>query len=471
MYIDTSKSVQRGKTYIRHLLRESYREDGKTKHRTIAKLSSCSDKEIAAMKLALKHKDNLSILLSDKNNEPKDGMRVGALLCLNAIAERLGITKALGDDKNGKRALWQVIARLLDHGSQLSVGHLATTHSVRSLLGIRSVNEPILFRNMKWLSVERERIEKQLFEIRHVASSQKLFLYYVTNSYLDGTNVHVTLDKNKQKGDKLSLAIGVLSDQDGCPISMRVFAINTNDPKSLSQQIDIIAKSFSIKDVILVGDWQMLKTTQRNLDNGYAFHYITAITKAQIQKLCENDIFQNMPYWKYLGDVKTESVRYIIGINPESINAKILIDYIQYVIETDVPDTKLAANIIDEQYKYITQAEDVFRTLKIGHLEMLSTSTVTNSIASGRILVVMLAYIMERELDRCWQKLGLTVAEGIDELSSIRSVTVNDGDASQQIIPQAEGIRKKLLEAADVKLPYIFTVRKVQVDKVDVRQL
>ena len=58
MYVDTSYSTQRGKTYCRHLLRESYREKGKVKHRTLANLSRCNEEEIAAIKLALKHKDS-----------------------------------------------------------------------------------------------------------------------------------------------------------------------------------------------------------------------------------------------------------------------------------------------------------------------------------------------------------------------------------------------------------------------------
>ncbi len=62
MHIDSAYSIQNGKKYVRHLLRESYRENGKVKKRAIANLSHCSDDEIAAIKLALKHKKDLSVL-------------------------------------------------------------------------------------------------------------------------------------------------------------------------------------------------------------------------------------------------------------------------------------------------------------------------------------------------------------------------------------------------------------------------
>ena len=64
MYLDTCKVSSGKKVYTRVLLRESYREDGKVKHRTIANLSKCSDQEIAAIKLALQHKHDLAMALT-----------------------------------------------------------------------------------------------------------------------------------------------------------------------------------------------------------------------------------------------------------------------------------------------------------------------------------------------------------------------------------------------------------------------
>ena len=113
MYVDTAYSTQRGRTYPRHLLRESFRENGKVKHRTLANLSHCTGEEIAALKLALKHKGNLANLGSIKEIVTKQGMRVGAVWCLKAIAERVGLVRALGHHREGRLALWQVLARLL----------------------------------------------------------------------------------------------------------------------------------------------------------------------------------------------------------------------------------------------------------------------------------------------------------------------------------------------------------------------
>ena len=83
MYVDTSFSNQRGRTYCRYLLRESYREAGKVKHRTLANLSHCTEEEIAAIKLALKHKSNLAELGTIEDVKTKQGMRIGAVFTLN----------------------------------------------------------------------------------------------------------------------------------------------------------------------------------------------------------------------------------------------------------------------------------------------------------------------------------------------------------------------------------------------------
>ena len=103
MYVDTSHS----KTYTRYLLRDSFRENGKVKHRTIANLSSCSEEEIAAIKLALKYKGDLAHLVNVKAIETKEGMRVGAVFSLKVIADRIGLIPMYRDWAMMSRPDWR----------------------------------------------------------------------------------------------------------------------------------------------------------------------------------------------------------------------------------------------------------------------------------------------------------------------------------------------------------------------------
>ena len=92
MHIVENKSTQGKKIYTSTLLRESYRENGKVKKRTIANLSNCTTEEISAIKLALQHKNDLSNLIHlEKDVKLQEGLSFGAVWTVYNIAKRLGI--------------------------------------------------------------------------------------------------------------------------------------------------------------------------------------------------------------------------------------------------------------------------------------------------------------------------------------------------------------------------------------------
>lgn len=187
MYVDVSTVHLDNKSYTRYLLRESFRENGRVKHRTIANLSPCSPQEIDAIRLALRHKEDLSSL---QTAQPaivlRQGPSVGAVWLLQEVARALGLEKALGTTEQGKLALWQVIARVLDQGSRLSAVRLATTHAAGEILGLKPFDEDALYANLDWLAAQQTEIEGRLFDHRPAPSTTGLFLYDVTSSYLEG---------------------------------------------------------------------------------------------------------------------------------------------------------------------------------------------------------------------------------------------------------------------------------------------
>jgi hypothetical protein len=209
MYIAVNKPM--GKTnkkiYDSILLRESYRENGKVKKRTIANLSHCSPEEIAAMKLALKHKESLCVLGSIKESVTiKEGLSIGAVWCVYNTAKQLGIEKALRNSHEGKLALWQIIARVINQGSRLSAVRLAQTHAACDILGIeKGFNEGSLYDNLGWLCENQEKIEQRLFLDRRVKNLPELFLYDVTSSNLEGEKNALAdhgYNRDKKKGKK-----------------------------------------------------------------------------------------------------------------------------------------------------------------------------------------------------------------------------------------------------------------------------
>ena len=318
MHIVINTSQHGKKIYNSVLLRESYRENGKVKKRTIANLSACSDEEVAAIRLALQNKNNLENLINvDKDIAVEQGLSIGAVWVISQVAKLLGIVKALGSDDSGKLALWQVIARVLDQGSRLSAVRLARVHDVVNSAGIeKRFDEDDLYRNLAWLSDNQATIEDRLFKLRH-KEKPELFLYDVTSSYLEGDcNFFGEFGYNRdKKRGKQQIVIGLICDQKGVPLSVEVFPGNTQDMTTFSSQVEKVANRFGCERATLVGDRGMIKSAQiAGLPEGFSF--ITAITKPQIESLLDRKIIQLGLFDNELCEIREDDIRYILRRNP-----------------------------------------------------------------------------------------------------------------------------------------------------------
>lgn len=527
MYIDTTVSRRGDRVYTRHLLRSSFREDGKVKHKTIANLSECSDAEIAALKLALKHKGKLNTLSSLDDVKAVMGKSIGAVWALKCIAERVGVAKALGDDTDARLALLQVIARTADQGSRLSAVRFAMHHAVCEILKINRLDEGDLYDNLAWLASHQEEIEKKLFELRFPHGAPTLFLYDVTSSYLEGDNNALAqwgYNRDKKKGKK-QIVVGLLAGPDGLPVAVRVFEGNTTDTKTVAEQIRILTESFGVKNITIVGDRGMLKGPQiESLPDDYS--YITAITKPQIQKMLSEGKLQYELFCEHVCEISENGIRFILRRNPmraeqmaasrntksqsinsaaekqtqylaehkgadaekalEKVTAKIkklkaaqwltatenerVITVTQdddalakaalldgcYVITSDVPKKNADAQTIHDRYCDLEMVERTFRTMKTTHLDLRPVFVQKKTSTQGHVFVVMLALLLQRELERCWKEENITVEEGIDVLASIHMQQISLGTASVQKIPDPAAMGTQLLKAANIVLPTVL---------------
>jgi len=234
MHLDRSRTTIQGKTYCRTLLRDSYRDaSGRVKHHTIANLSQCSEQEIQAIGLALKHKHDLEGLKQNFQAPLQlcQGLSFGAIFLLHQLARRLGIASALGPERGGQLALWQVMARALAQGSRLSAVRLAASHAVGEIMDLEPFNENHLYGNLAWLSEQQAAIEQALFRHLYPQGAPELYLYDVTSTYLEGDcNALAAWGYNRDgKEGKKQIVLGLLCDQAGQALSIEVFAGNTSD--------------------------------------------------------------------------------------------------------------------------------------------------------------------------------------------------------------------------------------------------
>jgi len=406
MYLDTVKNKQGDKTYTRYLLRESYREGKKVKHRTIANLSHCSPDEIEAIRLALKHKKKLSELLdvttkTVEGDTLKQGLSVGAVWVIADIARQIGITAALGNTKEGKLALWQVIARIIDQGSRLSAVRLASYHAACDIVGLGKFNEDNLYTNLDWLAGNQATIENHLFKQNF--SSTGLYLYDVTSSYLEGTQNELGAfgyNRDKKKG-KLQIVIGLLCNEIGTPLSIEVFSGNTNDTKTLLPQVEKIKNRFGGGEVTLVGDRGMIKNTHLEAIKGSGLHYITAITKPQIEKLLKAGTLQLELFDNELAEIETtDGIRYVMRRNP------------QRALEIEKTRQEKLENIIDAVTKQNTYLQEHNKAksevaLKkiISKIQRLQATDWLSATIENRVITIVTdteALSAESKLDGCY---------------------------------------------------------------------
>ena len=529
MYLTETRSRTGQKTYRCVLLRESYREGDKVKNRTIANLSHCKANEIAAIRLALKHKEDLSVLGSvSEEVQLCEGASVGAVWTAYAVARRLGMEKALGTDRAGRLALWQVLARVIDQGSRLSAVRLAQTHAACDVLGLeRGFDENDLYANLHWLAAHQEAIERRLFRARRGRHKPQLFLYDVTSSYLEGTeNELAAFGYNRDgKRGKKQIVIGLLCDEAGEPVSVEVFRGNTQDLETFGAQVRKVAERFGCERVTFVGDRGMIKSGQIEDLSRAGFHYITAITKPQIEALLRAGVLQMELFDETICEVQSEGVRYVVRRNAQraadlaatrrdkhaaaerlvkkqnvylaahararvatackAVRAKIERLRIEpwlrvqaegrhlhlhvdegalaessrldgcYVIKTDLPAEVADKQIVHDRYKDLAEVERVFRTCKTVHLEVRPVYVRTEQSTRGHVLVVMLAYLIVRELRRAWAHLDVTVEEGLGQLATLSTMEVVVARYKTRVhkIPRPRPSSARLLRAAGVRLP------------------
>ena len=155
------------------------------------------------------------------------------------------------------------------------------------------------------------------------------------------------------------------------------------------------------------------------------------------------------------------------------VTVKVDTDYIAYIAELDgcyalksnLPAAVASKEIIHDRYKDLTLVERAFRTCKTTHLEVRPVYVRTEANTRGHVLVVMLAYLIVRELRRAWNNLDLTVEEGLDKLNGVYAMelSINDG-ASILRVPDPSPQTKKLLKALKINLPSALPKSKVNVD-------
>ena len=356
MYIAEIKCKKpSGKVFKTTLLRQSYREGGRVKSKTIANISSCSEEEINLLGTFLKAKDKVSEIQTCGPVSVTPGKSIGSIVVLNEVSKRLGIVDALGTSFNAQLALWLIFSRILEQGSRLSAARLHLNYDIASVIKLkRGFDENNLYDSLHWLSENQKEIEDSLFYNKK--SSQQFYWYDVTSSYFEGKhNDFAAFGYNRDKKQKKrSVVIGLLCQENGDPISIEGFKGNTQDTQTFESQLIKLKNRFKCKSITLVCDRGLIQEKQKKLLKEYNFNYITALPMKQIKPLLRDGVIKYENFVSELKSFSHNNRRHIYRRNPERAEeAKILRQERQKAAEEKV---KAENNKLKTQPKSVQEA-------------------------------------------------------------------------------------------------------------------
>ena len=279
------------------LLRESYREDGKVKNRTLANLSDWPRQKVEALKAVLKGATTNAVPLSEAFDIVRSLPHGNVAATLGSLRQ-IGLESILASKRGRQRDLCvaMIVGRLLCPRSKLalvrSLSEQTSSSSLAEVLGISSVDEDELYEAMDWLLGRQERIEAALAK-RHLAEGT-LVLYDVSSTYFEGRHCPLARIGHSRDGrfDRPQIVFGLLTDAQGCPVATEVFDGNTGDPKTVLSQVKKLRERFSLKRVVLVGDRGMITSAriEEDLKQAPGLEWITALRGPAIRKLVDTGV-------------------------------------------------------------------------------------------------------------------------------------------------------------------------------------
>jgi hypothetical protein len=280
------------------LLRESYREAGKVKNRTLANLSAWPEAKVDALSRVLKGQPPPAADL-DGAFEITRSLPHGHVAAVLGTLRDLGLEELIDPVPSRQRDLVtaMAVAQVIDPGSKLAIARGLRDETAASSLGeilhLGSCDEDDLYAAMDWLRARQEPIEDAL-AARHLADGT-LVLYDVSSAAFEGRTCPLGAVGHPKDGvrGRLQIVYGLLTSKDGIPVAIEVFRGNTGDPTTVASQVTKVKDRFGITKVVLVGDRGMLTAARLREDvRPEGLDWITALRAPQVKKLVRDGALQ-----------------------------------------------------------------------------------------------------------------------------------------------------------------------------------
>ena len=280
------------------LLRESYREAGKVKNRTLANLSSWPETKVDALARVLK--GQLAPAAAAAGTfEIARSLPHGHVAAVLGTARALGLEELIGPAPSRQRDLVtaMAVAQVIAPDSKLAIARGLREETAASSLGevpgVAGCDEDDLYAAMDWLAARQEEIEDAL-AARHLAGGT-LVLYDVSSAAFERRTCPLGAIGHPKDGvrGRLQIVYGLLTSKEGVPVAIEVFQGNTGDPKTVASQVSKVKDRFALTRVVLAGDRGMLTAARLREDVGPAgLDWITALRAPQVKALVRDGALQ-----------------------------------------------------------------------------------------------------------------------------------------------------------------------------------
>jgi hypothetical protein len=294
-HVVTTIRKYKDQVYRTHLLRRSYREDGKVKNETLGNLSHLPEPLIDIIRRSLQGETFVPLTQVFEITRSRSHGHVQAVV---TAMQRLGLASLIASKPCRERdlALAMVAARILAPHTKLATTRWWHCTTLAEDFGVADADEDDLYAAMDWLLARQDTIQKKL-AARHLpaggpstAPGQALVLYDLSSSYFEGVTCPLAKRGYSRDGKPGTLQVnyGLLTDSRGCPVAVSVHEGNTADSLTFMPAVRQLREDFGIEHLVMVGDRGMV--SQKAIDamrETDGIGWITALKSASIRALVE----------------------------------------------------------------------------------------------------------------------------------------------------------------------------------------
>ena len=277
------------RVYETHLLRRSWREDGKVRNETVANLSRLPAETIELVRRSLAGEQFIPAAAGGA--AVARSLPHGHAAAAAAMARTLGFPALLGPPGPQRDLAYALmISRVIRPASKLSTASWWQDVTLGPDLGVAGASTDDIYEAMDWLAARQDDIEKQLAR-RHLREGG-IAMFDLSSSWVEGAHCELAAFGHSRDGKRgrAQIEYGLLTDKDGRPVAVRVFAGNTGDPKTFPEAVDAVRGTFGLTQMIMVGDRGMITSARiADLRKLEGMAWITCLRGPAIKKLMAGD--------------------------------------------------------------------------------------------------------------------------------------------------------------------------------------